>query len=222
MSITPEADGQTPSGALTARRAWISLAVAALAMVGSVGIVVAQVTVTSDVESVTRTCGSAFDAVTDRSGWEVWWSRDLDEADESIRSALIRTDLCPAAVNRRIVLTTLLGALGVVAVLSTRFRLRSGREVVGVDRPRPGGLGRLGRSVSWVAAMLLIGGVVAIIVLVADADSTLFLYVDRLVVGMVGLIVLLPAIALFAIGRALVVVGAELERRSHDEDSDDA
>ena len=222
MSIAARTDGQTPSGALPPRRTWIPLAVTGLAVAGSVGAVVAQVTVTSDVESATRTCGSAFDALTDRSGWEVWWARDLDEPDDSIRSALIRTDLCPGAVNRRIVVAALLGAVGVVSLLFARFRDRRDGKVVGADRPRATGLDRLGRAVSWVAAMLLIGGVIAIIGLVADADSTLFLYVDRLVVGIVGLIVLLPAIALLAIGRALVLVDAELERRAHDEDSDDA
>lgn len=222
MSIAARTDGQTPSGALPPRRTWIPFAVAGLAVAGSVGVVVAQVTVTSDVESAARTCGSAFDALTDRSGWEVWWARDLDEPDTSIRSALIRTDLCPGAVNRRIVVATLLGAVGVVSLLFARFRERRDDRVVGADRPRATGLDRLGNWVSWVAAMLLIGGVIAIIGLVADADSTLFLYVDRLVVGIVGLIVLLPAIALLAIGRALVLVDAELERRAHDEDSDDA
>jgi len=60
--------------------------------------------------------------------------------------------------------------------------------------------------------VLSIAGVVAIVALVADADSTLFLYVDRPVVGVVGLIVLMPTIALFVIGRALVLVGTYLAR----------
>ena len=67
--------------------------------------------------------------------------------------------------------------------------------------------------------MLSLAGVAAIVVLVADADSTLFLYVDRLVVGVVGLIVLIPTIALFVIGRALVLVGTSLGRA---EERDDA
>ena len=193
-----------------------------LATVGSVGVLVAQVSVTNDVVSATRTCGSAFDAITDRSGWEVWWSRDLDEPDESVRSALVRTDLCPTAVNRRIILAALLAVLGLVSAVFAWSRPNDHRQVVGAEVSRAGRLGRLGRSVSRVAAMLLIAGVVAIVVLVADADSTLFLYVDRLVVGIVGLIVLMPAIALFALGRALVLVGVELDRSADVEERPDA
>ena len=59
---------------------------------------------------------------------------------------------------------------------------------------------------SGVGAALTIAGVVAVILLVADADSTLFLYTDRLVVAVVGLIVLVPTVALFVLGRTLVIV----------------
>jgi hypothetical protein len=70
-----------------------------------------------------------------------------------------------------------------------------------------GRLVRLGQVTSVVGAGLTAVGSTAIVLLLADADSTLFLYTDRAVVGAVGLIVLVPAIALFAMGRALVLVG---------------
>ena len=73
-------------------------------------------------------------------------------------------------------------------------------------------IGRPGRATSTVGAGLTIGDLVAIVFPVADANSTLFLYTDRLVVVVGGLIVLMPAMALFAIGRVLVLVGAYLER----------
>jgi len=200
------------------RAAWVPSAVAALALVGSVTTLVVQVTVSNDVEAASRTCGSAFDAIVDRSGWEIWWARDLDEPDESVRAALIRTDLCPAAINQRIALASVLGVLGVVSAMFARLRMTGGRPTSRAGHLSADQIVRLGRATTWIGAALSIAGVVAIVVLVADADSTLFLYVDRLVVGVVGLIVLIPTIALFVIGRALVLVGTHLERRERVED----
>lgn len=194
------------------RAGWLPTSAAALALVGSVTILVVQVTVTNDAEAASRTCGSAFDAITDRSGWETWWARDLDEPDESVRAALIRTDLCPAAINQRIVLASVVGALGILLATLARLRATGGRTTHRADRVAGDQFVRLGRATSWTGAVLSIAGVVAIVALVADADSTLFLYVDRPVVGVVGLIVLMPTIALFVIGRALVLVGTYLAR----------
>jgi hypothetical protein len=63
------------------------------------------------------------------------------------------------------------------------------------------------RITSFVGAILTLAGIVGIVLLVADADSTLFLYTDRLVVGVVGLIVLVPTASLIVIGRALAILG---------------
>ena len=63
---------------------------------------------------------------------------------------------------------------------------------------------------------LTIAGFAAIVLLVADAESTLFLYTDRLVVGVVGLIALVPAVALALGGWALRSAGGS--RSSHDAD----
>ena len=52
----------------------------------------------------------------------------------------------------------------------------------------------------------------ALVLLVADADSTLFLYTDRLVVLLAGVIVLVPAIALIVGGWAIHQVGRRLDR----------
>lgn len=214
-SSSSEPDETTSRGV---RAAWAPSAVAALALVGSVTTLVVQVTVSNDVEAASRTCGSAFDAIVDRSGWEIWWARDLDDPDESVRAALVRTNRCPTAINQRIVLASVLGALGVVAAMFGRFRMTGGRPTSRAGRLPADQIVRLGRATTWIGAALSVAGVVAIVVLVADADSTLFLYVDRLVVGVVGLIVLIPTIALFVIGRALVLVGSSLERRQRVED----
>ena len=209
------------SSAMLRRRVWAPALVAALALAGSAAILLLQVTVTNDVEAATRTCGSAFDAITDRSGWEVWWARDLDEPNQSVRTALIRTDMCPAAINLRILLAAMAAIVGILSATLAWIRATGGR----LGRPHrqsAGEIARLGRATSWAGALLSIAGVVAIVVLVADADSTLFLHVDRLVVLVVGLIVLIPTFALFVIGRSLALLGTYLTRHERVQDHADA
>ena len=75
---------------------------------------------------------------------------------------------------------------------------------------------RIGRLTSALGGALTALGIIAIVILVADADSTLFLYTDRLVVAVVGLIVLIPTITLFVIGRALVLVGETAQASERD------
>ena len=193
----------------SARARWAGVASAAIAVAfASFAVVVLtlQVEVTDPVVEVTRTCGSAFDSVVDRAGWEIWWARDLDEPDPTVRTSLVRTSRCPDAVNGRLVVAGVLGGLAVslaaVAAVTTRRRRRS---LAAADVQHR--LLRLGRQTSWLGAVLTLAGIAAVVVLVADADSTLFLYVDRLVVAIVGLIVLVPTVALFVIGRALTILG---------------
>jgi hypothetical protein len=185
----------------------VVLAASAVVLVAVTAFVVGtQVEVADATVDVTRTCGSVFDAVADRSGWEIWWARDLDEPDPDVRSALVRTSGCPDAINGRLALTAVLGGaaalavLGVVALWRDRRRPRVRSDVA--ER-----LVRLGRITSFVGAILTLAGIVAVVLLVADADSTLFLYTDRLVVGVVGLIVLVPTASLIVIGRALTILG---------------
>ena len=202
--------------------------VLALAFVG-VGLVVAalavtvsQIEVTDGEVGVTRSCGSVFDGVADRSGWEVWWARDLDEPDDAVRSALVRTTRCPGAVNEGIVLAAALGVAGGAALIVAMWR-RPRRESTGARGDVGVRLVRLGQVTSFVGAGLTLLGFAGIVLLLADADSTLFLYTDRLVVAVIGLIVLVPAIALFAMGRALVLVGRGVGLpESGDEERDDA
>jgi hypothetical protein len=185
----------------------VVLAASALGLAAiAASVVMAQVEVTPAAVDVTRTCGSVFDAVADRSGWEIWWAQDLDEPDPEVRSALVRTSGCPDAINGRLASATVLGGvaalavLGVVVLRADRRRSRARADVA--ER-----LVRLGRITSLAGATLTLAGVVAVVLLVADADSTLFLYTDRLVVGVVGLIVLVPTASLVVIGRALTILG---------------
>lgn len=174
--------------------------------VAALAVTAFQIRVTDGALGVTRTCGSVFDGVADRSGWEVWWARDLDEPDEAVRSALVRTTHCPEAVNDRILLAAALGTAGLATLIVAGWQ-RPRRESTATTASVGGRLVRLGQVTSVVGAGLTVLGSAAIVSLLADADSTLFLYTDRAVVAAVGLIVLVPAIALFAMGRALVLVG---------------
>jgi hypothetical protein len=66
------------------------LAASAVVLVALTGFVVGtQVEVADTTVDVTRTCGSVFDAVADRSGWEIWWARDLDEPDPDYTDRLV-------------------------------------------------------------------------------------------------------------------------------------
>jgi hypothetical protein len=202
LFVQREVMDEAPRARLVSASAILVVVLAALAAL----ILAAQVQVADSNVEVTRTCGSAFDAVVDRSGWEIWWARDLDESDPEVRSALVRTSGCPDAINGRLALATVVGgvaaiaALGVVVLRSDRRRCRAPADVG--ER-----LVRLGRITSFVGAILTLAGIVGIVLLVADADSTLFLYTDRLVVGVVGLIVLVPTASLIVIGRALAILG---------------
>lgn len=167
----------------------------------------AQVSVTaSDVES-SRACGSSFDVIADRSGWEVWWAADLDDPDPAVGDALLRTRNCPSAVNVRTV------AAGVVATLAALTLVAAAAST----SRHSGDLGRLGTTTVATGAALTALGITAIVVLVADSESTLFIYVDRLVVAVIGLIVLVPPISLVVFGRALRIVD---EQASSDEPSE--
>jgi hypothetical protein len=155
---------------------------------------------------VTRNCGSVFDSVADRSGWELWWARDLDEP-EGVRDDLVRTTRCPDAVNVRLGLAAALGLVGVGLGWYALQRRRADRPEAPAASLAGRRVARIGRFTSVLGGTLTAVGAAAIAVLVADSDSTLFLYTDRLVVAVVGLIVLIPTITLFVIGRVLVLVG---------------
>ena len=112
------------------------------------------------------------------------------DPDDGVRSSLLRTTRGPDAVNRQLAIVVVLGAAGLAGAAALR-------------RPRPqpadsslgAGLVRLGRATSIVAAALGLAGLAGIVILIADADSTLFLYTDRVVVAVIGLVVLVPTLA---------------------------
>lgn len=180
---------------------------AVVALLVAVALALTQVEVSDPELESARVCGSAFDVMTDRVDWQDWWARDLDEPRDAAREALPRTRQCPDALNTRTVWVVVLGGLGIAGLVATGFRRRLG----GPDRPRPAELRRLGTITLATGMALSAAGIAAIIVLTADAESTLFLYVDRLVVGLIGLIVLVPAAAIMVLGQALRILGREAD-----------
>jgi hypothetical protein len=160
-----------------------------------------------------------LDSLVDRSGWQDWWALDLDDPDERVRTGLLRTAQCPNAINQRLVVVVGLSASAVVLGGLGRPR-RS--PLLHTDTRSPGPeLVRLGRITSRAGATLAMSGIVGIIMLAADSDSTLFLYTDRVVVVVIGLVVLVPTLALVAIGRTLVLLGPHIASLGGDDDADD-
>jgi hypothetical protein len=119
-------------------------------------------------------------------------------------------------VNQRLGIAVALLIVGLALAAVTLERRRAGRSVAPAASPTGRRVTRIGRLTSLLGGALTLLGVVAIAVLIADSDSTLFLYTDRLVVAVVGLIVLIPTITLFIIGRVLVLLGDNVEQSDGD------
>jgi hypothetical protein len=199
----------------TDRIGLVAAIAAVLMMVLAAAVLLVQIEVTDPGVAATRSCGSVLDSVVDRSGWEQWWADDLDESDE-VRSALVRTNRCPEAVNQRVAVAAVLAIFAVVSGAVAVVRRTPDRSAEAAASPVGRRVVRIGRLTSALGGVLTAVGTIAIVILVADADSTLFLYTDRLVVAVVGLIALIPTITLFVIGRVLVLLGENVEQFERD------
>ena len=154
-------------------------------------------------DGVVRGCGSSFDVMAGRTDWQVWRAQDLLDLAPSASgaAALTRTEACPTAVNARTAWAGgVLVAAAVVAVLSWPPRARSSGATKRRDVTR-----RLAISILSVGCALTVGGLIGIGLLVANPKATLFLYVGRPVVVLIGLLLLAPAVALMFAGWALIV-----------------
>ena len=152
-------------------------------------------------------CGSAWDVIAGRAGWQQWWAQDL--ADPVGDGGLVRTDRCPGAVNDRIIVAGAL-AVGAVAIVSAGAVMRHRRP-----RARGGEAGRLrllGLSVTAVGSVLTVGGLVGLALLTADPAAPMFLYVSRASVVLIGLLLILPAILLIVLGRGMGVLAEHMAR----------
>ena len=167
-----------------------------------------------------RSCGSSLDVITDRASWEVWYAQDTVDAAPGSDAALLRTVRCPEAVNRRSLVAGVLGAAGAVALLAAGA---SGRRrpsaAVSAGGALAGRLRRLGAAVTAVAATLVIGGLVALGVLLADSDAGLFMFVSRSMVATIGVVLLVPVLALLTGGRALTILAAVIEDRENGDET---
>lgn len=153
-------------------------------------------------DGVVRGCGSSFDVLAGRTDWQVWRAQDLlDPAPPaSGAGSLTRTEKCPTAVNARTAWAGgLVVAAAVVAVLSWPRRATSSGAAKRRDVTR-----RLAISILSVGCALTVAGLVGISLVVANPNATLFLYVDRPVVVLIGLLLLAPAVALIFAGWALI------------------
>lgn len=191
---------------------FVVMLVALGAFVTGVVVYTAQVEVRAAGLDAARTCGSPLDALTDRAGWESWWAADLDEADPDTRSSLLRTTECPDAVNRRTLASGIMFGAAVIAGVGAWLLHRSGSDQPAklAEDGLPRRVRRIGKATMATGAILTAAGIAAIAILLADADSTLFLYTDRFVVGVIGLIVLVPTISLIVLGRVLAILGERL------------
>jgi hypothetical protein len=159
-----------------------------------------------------RSCGSSLDVITDRSGWEVWYAQDAADRPAAPADRLLRTIRCPAAVNARSVAAGVLAGAGVgVLVAATAVRRRS-------EPPAPprgelaARLHRLGSVVTILGAVLVVAGLAALAVVLANREAALFIYVRRSLVAAIGTVVLAPVVALVAGGRALTLIARALDR----------
>ncbi len=159
-----------------------------------------------------RACGSGWDVITGRAGWPQWWAADLSGPAKG-GGQLVRTLHCPGAVNARTVTSGGL-ALGTVALVSAGELVawRSARQVR-LALPRVARqLKLLGTVMTIVGVLLTAGGLAGIILLAADPSASLFLFVSRPVVVLAGLLLILPAILLVALGRGATLMAGYLAR----------
>jgi hypothetical protein len=186
--------------------------VGAVVLVAAVTVMLLQVRV-GGAGPASRSCGSSLDVITDRAGWETWYAQDSIDGATSPGAPLLRTLRCPGAVNARTLVAGVLWAVGLVAVLVSEGLRRGETTASRPSRGVPVGLRRLGQLVTGVGVALVIAGLVALGVLLADRQATMFIFVGRPLVALIGLVVLTPVLALIAGGKALGLLARGLEER---------
>lgn len=163
-----------------------------------------------------RGCGSAWEVVAGRAGWQDWLAADIGSAaGEGSTTTLTRTQRCPSAVNRRILGAATL-ALAAVAAASLGELMARRRGTAAPSAGEAGRIRRFGLVSMILGIVLTAGGLAGLALLVADPDDALFLYVSRTVVVLAGLLLVLPALLLVALGRAATLAADHLQRRGPD------
>lgn len=188
---------------------WAGRSLGAALLVVAAGVLL--VTVNVHAGGRPASCGSGWDVVSGRSGWRQWWAQDL--ADPIAGAPRLRTNDCVDAVNAHIVVSTVLGvaalaALAVAAVLGPRGWPPRAVRSRPIQR-----LHRLGTVTTVLGAVLTLAGLTGIALLTADPDATLFLYVSRPTVVLLGLLLLLPAVLLVLLGRGVSMLAEQMGHR---------
>lgn len=147
-----------------------------------------------------RSCGSSWDVVAGRAGWQQWWSEDLGDATTRPAGALVRTLDCPAAVNHRILISGGLIGATVVTVAAGELAGRRRERERGTRRRTGSRLRTLSVVLTAVGCLLTVTGLAGIALLVANPDAALFVYVSRPVVALVGSLLVIPAVFIAALG----------------------
>lgn len=183
---------------------WTSRLLGAALLLAAGALLATTVTVSTP-RGEQATCGSAWDSLAGRVGWERWWAQD--RAAPLAGSPLARTLQCPAAVNDRI-------AIGAAVAFAAVAVLLAGSLVTSRARPADASARRLrafGLSVQLLGVLLTGAGICGLALLTADPTATLFLYVSRLTVVLLGLLLLLPAVLLIVLGHSLRLVSERLD-----------
>jgi hypothetical protein len=179
---------------------WVCWGTGVVLLVLSCAVLMLQVSVHAG-GTQSASCGSAWDTVAGRTGWQQWWAADLSGVAEGHGHQLVRTLHCPGEVNATIAASSGL-ALGAVAVVIAgevvaRRSARWARRAWPAQAKR---LRLLATLVMTAGGLLTAGGLAGLALLAADPSSTIFLYISRPVVVLVGLLLILPAVLLIALG----------------------
>lgn len=157
-------------------------------------------------------CGSAWDVVAGRSDWQEWWTHDLTDPLDGSGGRPVRTVLCPDAVNDHILASGGL-ALAAFAMVTAgevvhrrRTPVRPERRVAGTHGNPAARLVVFATVATVAGVTLTVGGLIGLALLTADPNDALFDYVSRTGVVLAGLLLVLPALVLVALGWAARVV----------------
>lgn len=152
------------------------------------------------------TCGSAWDVVTGRADWTLWWSQD---GADPLRGAVpVRTRQCPGAVDSRLAAAGVLAALAAAAAATGELLHPARARGAGPAARR---LRRWGAALMAGGSAATVAGLVGLVAVTGDPHATMFDYVDRPAAVLAGILLLLPALLIAALGAVAHALAGALE-----------